>query len=95
MSHPSFGRPAVYVAAVCLAVAAGACTPAASVGNSWTGPGWYLQKGYLVAAAGPAYFGGPWSYDKCEEERIKLLPEVATQLLCIRENRKPDRFGRS
>ncbi len=95
MSFSSPGRPAVCIAALSLALLLGACSPASSVGQAWTGPGWYLQKPYLVAAAGPVYFGGPYSYDKCEEERIKLTPEVATQMLCIRENRKPDRFGRS
>lgn len=95
MSFASFGRPAVCTTALSLAVLVGACTPAPSVGQAWTGPGWYLQKGYLVAAAGPVYFGGPYTYDKCEEERIKLTPEVASQMLCIRENRKPDKFARS
>jgi hypothetical protein len=40
-------------------------------------------------------FRRPWTYDKCEEERIKLPPETAIQMLCVRENRKPDIFGRS
>lgn len=95
MSFASFGRLVACIAALSLAVLSGACTPAPSVGQSWTAPGWYLQKGYLIAAAGPVYFGGPWTYDKCEEERIKLAPEVASQMLCIRENRRPDRFARS
>ena len=63
--------------------------------TAWTGPGWYLQKNNLIQVSGNSYFGGPWTYDKCEEERIKLPPETATQLLCVRENRKPDIFGRS
>lgn len=95
MSFASFGRPAVCITALSLTVIGGACTPASSVSQAWTGPGWYLQKGYLVSAAGPVYFGGPWTYDKCEEERIKLTPEVASQMLCIRENRRPDKFARS
>lgn len=95
MAFPSLGRPSVCIAVLSMAVLAGACSPAPSVGQSWTGPGWYLQKSYLIAVAGPVYFGGPYSYDKCEEERIKLAPETATQMLCIRENRKPDLFGRS
>jgi hypothetical protein len=95
MLFSSLGRPAVCLAALSLAVLSGACSPAPSVGQSWTGPGWYLQKSYLVAAAGPVYFGGPYTYDKCEEQRIKQTPETATQMMCIRENRKPDIFGRS
>jgi hypothetical protein len=95
MSLLSYGRPAVCIAALALAALAAACSPAPSVGQAWSGPGWYLQKPYLIAAAGPVYFGGPYTYDKCEEERIKLSPEIATQMLCVRENRKPDRFVRS
>ena len=95
MLFSSFGRPAVCIVGLSLAILSGACSPAPSVRTAWTGPGWYLQKSYLVAAAGPVYFGGPYSYDKCEEERIKQPAETATQMMCIRENRKPDLFGRS
>ena len=42
---------------------------------------------------GPKYFGGPYSYDECEEQRIRLPQETATQMLCIRENRKPEVYG--
>ena len=69
----------------------GGCGP--SVSQAWNGAGWYLQKPYLTVMGGPEYFGGPYTYDKCEEERIKLPAETATQMLCVRENRKPDRFG--
>ena len=72
----------------------GGCTPTPSVATAWTGPGWYLQKNNMIQASGNSYFGGPFTYDKCEEERIKLPPETATQMLCVRENRRPDRFGR-
>ena len=96
MSFPSICRPAVFIAVAGLAAAlSGGCTPSPSVAQAWTGPGWYLQKPYIIAAAGPVYVGGPWSYDKCEEERAKQPPETATQMLCVRENRKPDTFGRS
>lgn len=87
---------------VCRAVLAGAagasllagCTPTPSVGTAWTAPGWYLQKAQLIQPAGNSYFGGPYTYEKCEEERIRQPPETATQLLCVRENRRPDKFGR-
>jgi len=61
--------------------------------QGWTGPGWYLEKPYLITLGGARYFGGPFSYDKCEEERIKLPAETATQMLCVEENRRPDRYG--
>ena len=95
MSELSIGRMTACLAALSLSALSAACTPAPSVGQAWNGPGWYLQKSYLIALAGPVYFGGPFSYDKCEEERVKLPPETGTQMLCIRENRKPDRYGRS
>jgi len=95
MSFPSICRPAACVAALGLAMLGAACTPAPSVGQAWSGPGWYLQKSYIIAAAGPVYFGGPYTYEKCEEERARLPAETATQMMCIRENRKPDTFGRS
>ncbi|MFZ5781412.1 MAG: hypothetical protein ACOY4R_14565 [Pseudomonadota bacterium] len=95
MSFPSICRPAACVAALGLATLGAACTPAPSVGQAWSGPGWYLQKSYIIAAAGPVYFGGPYTYEKCEEERARLPAETATQMMCIRENRKPDTFGRS
>jgi hypothetical protein len=95
MSFPSLGRPAACIAALSLAAVSAACTPSPSVSQSWTGPGWYLQKNNLIQLSGNTYLGGPWTYDKCEEERIKQPPETATQLLCVRENRRPDVFGRS
>jgi len=61
--------------------------------RAWSGPGWYLQKPYLIVAGGPQYLGGPYTYEQCEEERIKLPPETRSQLLCVRENRRPDRYG--
>ena len=95
MSERSIGRTAACLAALSLTALAAACTPAPSVGQAWNGPGWYLQKSYIIAAAGPVYFGGPFSYEKCEEERARLPAETATQMMCIRENRKPVTFGRS
>ena len=70
------------------------CTPTPSVATMWNGPGWYLQKNQMIQPAGNSYFGGPYTYEKCEEERIRQPPETATQLLCVRENRRPDKFGR-
>ena len=47
----------------------------------------------MLVLGGPKYFGGPYSYDECEEQRIRLPKETATQMLCIRENRKPEVYG--
>lgn len=76
-----------------LSLAATACSPTPGTYHAWDGAGWYLQKPYLIVAAGPQYFGGPYTYQKCEEERIKLPEETATQMVCMRENRKPERYG--
>ncbi len=96
MPISSIRRSAICIAVFGLAgLSAAACAPTPSVATAWNGPGWYLQKNNLIQLSGNSYFGGPWTYDKCEEERAKLPPETATQLLCVRENRKPDVFGRS
>ena len=77
-------------AVLALGGALAACSgPGASEAS--TGPGWYLEKPYLVVLGGPKVFGGPFSYDKCEEERIKLGPEVATGMLCVNHPGKPNK----
>jgi len=99
MSLPSIRRLAVCIAALSLLMGVGACAPGTTptwgpgVNQAWTGPGWYLEKPYLLVLGGPKYFGGPFSYDDCEEQRIRLPRETATQMLCVRENRKPDVYG--
>ena len=99
MSLPSIRRLAVCIAALSLLMGVGACAPGTTptwgpgVNQAWTGPGWYLEKPYLLVLGGPKYFGGPFSYDDCEEQRIRLPRETATQMLCIRENRKPEVYG--
>jgi len=93
---PSIYRPASCIAVLALAgLSAAGCAPTPSVATACSGPGWYLQKNNMTQFSGNSYFGGPWTYDKCEEERIKQPPETGIQLLCVRENRKPDTFGRS
>ena len=100
MSFASIRRLTVCLATLSLAIGLGACTPGPGtpswgpgVHQAWAGPGWYLEKPYMLVLGGPKYFGGPFSYDTCEEERIKLPAEVATQMLCVRENRKPEVYG--
>ncbi len=99
MTFSSVRRTTICRAVLAGAVLAGAgllagCTPTPSVATMWNGPGWYLQRNNMIQPAGNSYFGGPYTYDKCEEERIRQPPETATPLLCIRENRRPDQFGR-
>src|SRR3981081_3865176 len=100
MSFPSIRRLAVCVAALSLAAGLGACTesgtkPAWGPGaaSAWSAQGWYLEKPCLLVLGGPKYFGGPFSYDECEEQRIRLPKETATQMLCIREHRKPEIYS--
>jgi hypothetical protein len=93
MSLASIGRPAVCLAALSLAVALAACSPGPGANQSWSGPGWYLEKPYLVVLGGPKVFGGPYTYDQCEEERIKLPVETRSSMQCMRENRRPERYG--
>jgi hypothetical protein len=90
-------------ASLLLAIAQGACSqqqqqgarPQALPGEyrAWSGPGWYLERPYLIVAGGPQYLGGPYTYDKCEEERMKFPAESRSDLLCNRENKRPDRYG--
>ena len=88
MSVRSIRRLSALAAVLSVASALGACSgPNAS--EAYTGPGWYLEKPYLMVVAGPKVFAGPYSYDKCEEERTKLGPEVATGMLCVNHPGKP------
>ena len=95
----SIRRLAVCVAVLSLPAGLAACEGwtkpvwGPGVAGAWTGQGWYLEKPYLVVLGGPKYFGGPYSYDECEEQRIRLPWETATQMLCVRENRKPEVYG--
>jgi hypothetical protein len=93
MSFRSIRRVWVHLAGLSLVLGLGACANSTAISAAWTAPGWYLEKPYLITLGGARYFGGPFSYDKCEEERIKLPAETATQMLCVEENRRPDRYG--
>ena len=64
---------------------------ATSPSVAWTTPGWYLELPYAVIGAGPRIYGGPYTYDKCEEERNKT--GVPSRLLCINETKQPQKFG--
>ncbi|NDH62350.1 MAG: hypothetical protein EBY18_12045 [Alphaproteobacteria bacterium] len=92
MSVRSIRRLSALSAALSAAAAVAACSgPNAS--EAYTGPGWYLEKPYMTVATGPKVFGGPYSYTRCEEERTKLGPEVATGMLCANHPGKPTKPG--
>jgi hypothetical protein len=80
-------------ATLSLAVGFAACSPVPGEYRAWNGPGWYLERPYLIVAGGPQYLGGPYTYDQCEDERQKRPADVRGDLLCNRENRRPDRYG--
>jgi hypothetical protein len=92
MSLQSIRRLSAVAVALALAVTLPACSgPGAS--EAYTGPGWYLEKSYLVVLGGPKVFGGPFSYDKCQEERAKIGGDAATQMLCVQHPGKPTKYG--
>jgi len=96
MSERSIGRWATLLAApllaATLAMTLGGCTgPGAS--QAYTGPGWYLEKSYIIVGGGPKVFGGPFTYEKCEEERIKMGPITSPEMLCVNHPGPPKKYG--
>jgi hypothetical protein len=92
MAERSIGRWTTLLVASLLTASLGACSgPGAS--EAYKGPGWYLEKSYIIVHGGPKVFGGPFSYDKCEEERIKLGPIVSPEMLCVYHAGPPKRYG--
>lgn len=92
MSLRSFYRLSVCATALSLATSLGGCSgPGAA--EAYTGPGWYLEKPYMLVLGGPKVFGGPFTYDKCEEERLKLGPETSPDMLCVNHPGKPKKYG--
>ena len=92
MSLRSVCRPSALAAALSVATALGACSNTGA-SEAYTGPGWYLEKTYLIVLGGPKVVGGPFSYDKCEEERAKMGGDTASQMLCVQHMGKPTRYG--
>ncbi len=92
MSARSFHRLSLCTMIVAVGVSLGACSGKGAA-EAYTGPGWYLEKSYLVVAGGPKVFGGPFTYDKCEEERIKLGPNLSPEMLCVNHPGKPKKYG--
>ena len=92
MSLRSVCRLPALAAALSVATALAACS-GKGASEAYTGPGWYLEKSYLIVLGGPKVFGGPFSYDKCEEERAKIGGDGATQMLCVQHMGKPTKYG--
>ena len=91
MSLRSFVRLPACAVVLTLAATVAGCGPGPS--TAWTGPGWYLERPYITVVGGPKVFGGPFTYDKCEEERLKLGPDVASDMLCALHPLKPAKYG--
>ncbi|TAJ84118.1 hypothetical protein [Reyranella sp.] len=93
MSLRSFYRLSVCAAALSVVASLGACSGRQGAAEAYTGPGWYLERSYIIVVGGPKVYGGPFSYEKCEEERLKLGPEVSPEMLCVNHPGKPKRYG--
>ena len=92
MSLQFIRRMPAALVVLALVAALPACSgPGAS--QAYTGPGWYLEKSYLLVLGGPKVFGGPFSYEKCEEERARIGGDAATQMLCVQHVGKPTKYG--
>ena len=92
MSLRSFYRLPACAVALATVTGLGACTGQGAA-EAYTGPGWYLERSYIVVGGGPKVFGGPFSYDKCEEKRLKLGPETSPEMLCVNHPGKPKKYG--
>ncbi len=92
MSTRSIGRLADVLGGLGLLSAVAACSTAPKE-VAYTTPGWYLEKPRLISAVGPQIFGGPFTYEQCETERVKLPQTTADQMLCIKELVKPGKYG--
>ena len=89
MSERSVHRATAVLSALVLAASLGACGDPSPAG--WTAPGWYLEMPRPLFISGTQIFSGPFSYDKCEEERMKAT--TPDRMLCIREMVKPGPVG--
>ena len=59
--------------------------------QAWAGPGWYLEMPYIVVWGGPGVYGGPYSYDACEADRLtRIRPE---RYICVDETKQPKKYG--
>lgn len=92
MSVRSIRRLSVFTAVLSAIAALPACS-GKGASEAYTGPGWYLEKSYLIVLGGPKVFGGPFSYDKCQEERAKMSGDLGTDMLCVQHMGKPTKYG--
>lgn len=92
MSRRSIQRLSAFAAVLSVATTLAACS-GKGANEAYTGPGWYLEKPYLLTVRGPRVFAGPFSYEKCEEERAKIGGDAATQMLCVQHVGKPTKHG--
>ncbi len=60
---------------------------------AYTSPGWYLERPRPIVVMGPEIFAGPFTYDQCEDERLKFDPATAQRLICNKELTRPDVNG--
>ncbi|SJZ32674.1 hypothetical protein SAMN02745126_00374 [Enhydrobacter aerosaccus] len=92
MSKRSFGRLAEVLGGLGLFALLAACSSNAKE-VAFTTPGWYLEKPRLISIWGPQLFGGPFTYDQCEAERMKLPQTTSDEMLCVNELVKPGKYG--
>ena len=85
------GRVPALAVAGAFAAAAAACSPVPN--PAYTGPGWYLEKPTPLLAAGPQIFAGPFSYEQCEAERLKLPQSTSERMICFRQLVPPGPMG--
>lgn len=89
MSQRTISRLAVVLVAASAATLFAGCDQ--SPHSAWNGPGWYLELPYPTVAGGPSVYGGPYTYDKCEEERMSR--QHAGRYMCVNETKQPEKFG--
>jgi hypothetical protein len=92
MSLRSIRRLSAAAIALSLVATLAACA-GKGANEAYTGPGWYLEKPYMLTVSSPRVFAGPMSYDKCQEERAKVGGDASTQLLCVNHPGKPAKQG--
>ena len=85
----AMSKRSIFMVLAGAAAVLGGCADSRHV--AWTTPGWYLELPYAVIGGGPRMYGGPYSYDQCEDERKKT--DVPNRLLCVNETKQPQKFG--